>query len=482
MPLIAAAALAAPLSAGAATTDSRALALAKDAAARLGTTLSTAEGSALASGNVSLVTTFPGTYAGIAVMPGGKRAIASGWDGVTSLDISDPESPKLESFQPLPHFENEDIQTDGKIALVSNDREKGSIGGVLYILDVSKPQISLLSTLNISDPQNNDRGPGHIANCVKDGCSWVYLTGGLDVYVADLREPASPKLVGKFTTPTSAGSSGFGTKGKLRTGAVHEADRDDAGRVWLTGSGGIAVYDVSKNPAKPTLLATSGKAGTDPKVNDFIEHNSKHPDARSYSARGPRSAGGPLRAGELLLATEEDYTDTKYPGSACKGQGKFQTWDVRDHTKGRTFTLLDQWHTELAAAKDVGGIKAPVSAMCSSHWFNYRKGLVADAWYEQGLRVLDVSNPKKIRQVGYYMAPNSLTWAGYWVTDSIIYTADVGRGIDVIKIDRGTSTTSLPTVVAPVRASWLGAAPRLDRVKASSRWGWACGDLVAAAH
>jgi hypothetical protein len=480
-PLIAATALAAPLSAGASTPDTRALSLAKDAAARLGTTLSTAEGSTLASGNVSLLTTFPGTYAGLQVMPGGKRAIASGWDGVTSLDISDPANPKLESVLPLPHFENEDVQTDGKIAIISNDREKGSTGGLVYIIDVSKPQLTLLSTLNISDPQNQDRGPGHIANCIHQGCKWVWLTGGYDVYVADLREPSAPKLAGKFTSPASAGSAGFGTKGKARTGAVHDADVDAAGRVWVTGSGGAAVYDAT-NPLKPRLLATSGAKGIDPSVNDFIIHNSKHPDAKSYAPRTSRTAGAPLRKGELLLTTEEDYTDTKYPGEACKGQGKFQTWDVRDHSKGKTFTLLNQWRTELSAAKDVGGIKAPVSAMCSSHWFNERKGLVADAWYEQGLRVLDVSNPKKIRQVGYYMAPNSMTWAGYWITDSIIYTADVGRGIDVLRVDRGTPSKTLPTVVAPVRASWLGAAPHVDLVKASSRWGWGCGTLVAGAH
>lgn len=478
LPLIAALALAAPLSAGATAPDAQALANAKAAAAQLGTTLSTAEGSVLASNNVSLLRTFPGTYAGVQVMPGGKRAIASGWDGVTSLDISDPENPKLESFLPLPHFENEDIQTDGKIALVSNDRGTKSTGGLLYILDVSKPQISLLSTLNISDPQNTDRGPGHIANCVKAGCSWVWLTGGWDVYVADLREAAHPKLAGKFTTPVSAGSAGFGTKGKDRTGAVHDADVDDAGRVWVTGSGGAAVYDVA-NPVKPRLLATTGAKGIDPKVNDFILHNSKRPDAKAYAPRKGGQSAGATRKGELLLTTEEDYTDTKYPGEACKGQGKFQTWDIRDHSKGKTFTLLDQWSTELSAAKDINGFKAPVSAMCSSHWFTERKGLVADGWYEQGLRVLDVSNPKNIRQVGYFMAPSSLTWAGVWITDSIIYTADVGRGIDVIKVTRGKRASAMPSVVAPVRASWLGAAPHADLAKASSRWGWACAEMVA---
>jgi hypothetical protein len=68
-----------------------------------------------------------------------------------------------------------------------------------------------------------------------------------------------------------------------------------------------------------------------------------------------------------------------------------------------------------------------------------------------------------------------VTWGAYWITDDLVYTADVGRGIDVLRVDR--SGSSAP-VVAPIRGSWLGAEPKVDLIKATSRWGWACSTMV----
>jgi hypothetical protein len=127
----------------------------------------------------------------------------------------------------------------------------------------------------------------------------------------------------------------------------------------------------------------------------------------------------------------------------------------------------------------LSGNKAPLTANCSSHWFTVRKGLVADGWYEQGTRILDTRDPAHVRQVGYWLPPNAVTWAAYWITDSIIYTADVGRGLDVLRVDRhGRSGAGLPTVAAPIRASWLGAAPKRDIMAESQRWHWACATPV----
>jgi hypothetical protein len=443
------------------------LALAKYTAARAGTTLVPDTGP-ISSDNVELVTTIPGSAAGMRIV--GKTAYVTGWNGLTILDISTPAAPKVLSVLPIAHFENEDVDSDGKVVLIANDREKENKGGVLYVVDVRDPASpQLASVLSLSQVTSTERGPGHIANCVKDGCKWVWLTGGARIWVVDLRDIHNPLLAAAVKTPTSAGSAGFGTPGKAGTGASHDVERDSSGTLWVTGSGGAAAYS-AKDPLRPRLLATTGKQGTQEKVNDFILHNSVRPSASAYR----RHSGKSLRKGDVLLVTEEDYVDTgETPPGGCRGQGKFQTWDVRGHEKGRTLGLLDQWLTEVEGVPVMNGSKAPVTANCSSHWFRERAGIAAVGWYEQGLRLLDTRNPRNIRQVGYWMPPNAVTWGAYWVSGDIVYTADAARGIDVLRVT-GLKTTSAPTVVAPIRASWLGAGPSVSFLKPSAAFGYAC--------
>jgi hypothetical protein len=276
---VAVAAVVAPLTAYATSSPAppSPLALAQATADRLGTTLA-ADDTPLASDNVSLVSTVPGTYVGLRVV--GKRAFATGWDGLTSFDISDPAHPVPTGVLPLPHFENEDVDSDGRIALVSNDREKESKGGVLYVVDVSQPSaLKLASVLDLSDLGSDQRGPGHIANCVGPrGCRWAWVTGGRKIWVVDLRDPTAPRLVRGFETPVSTGSTDFGGRGQPHAGATHDVERDAQGRLWVTGSGGMAVYSAG-NPVRPHLLAYTGRAGLDPRNNQFILHNSVHPNA-----------------------------------------------------------------------------------------------------------------------------------------------------------------------------------------------------------
>jgi hypothetical protein len=456
--LAAAAAVALPLVAQAAPVTP--LALAQQTAAKLGTTLAVGP-EPLSSSNVDLVATIPGTYIGMQRV--GNHLVATGTDGFSTFDISDPALPKPMAVLPIAHFENEDVSADNRVALISNDREKGSNGGILYVVDIRDMQVpKLASTLNlaVAAPTDAERGPGHIANCVAAGanpCDTVWLTGGHRIWVVDLKDMAAPKLLGAFDSPASMGSTGFGTPGKLRTGATHDVERDAQGILWVTGSGGAFGYRLTSNPLKPQLLTGTGKEGVKPDVNDFILHNSKR------------------ATDSTLLVTEEDYVDTgETPPGSCHGQGKFQTWDIGGAASGRPMKLLNQWKTEVQGTPFISGNKAPVTANCSSHWFEESKGVAAVGWYEQGTRLLDVRNPRSIKQIGYWLPPNAVTWGAYWLTDDLVYTADVGRGIDVLRVNRKATAP----VVAPIRASWLGAAPRFDLTKATARWGWACGTVM----
>ena len=387
------------------------------------------------SSNVQLLANIPGTAAGMNFKD--HYAYVSGWGGVTVLDIAKADSPQVVGALPLPHFENEDVDLCGNTLIVVNDREARDLGSIMYVISIANrtsPTISAILPLGLT---GSGRGSGHIANFVKPDCSQAWIDGGDHVEVVDLTMPAAPRSLGKFESAASM-SPAFKVS--------HDTELDSTGTVWNVGGGGAAGYRLTADPLAPQLLGTTGAAGRNlSPYNDFILHNSQ-------------------RRGKTLLITEEDYIDTKeVPPGGCRGQGKFETWDLSGLSKG-AITPLGTWETELNGMFTGGAVdsKAPVTVNCSSHWFDAKDGVAAVGWYEQGARFLDYRKPAQIRQIGYYIPVNGSTWAAYWSpTDpngEVVYTADAYRGIDVLKINGGGQNGQ--QVQAPVRQEWFGSPTR----------------------
>jgi hypothetical protein len=383
------------------------------------------------SSNVQFVGHIPGTAAGMNFK--GHYAYVSGWGGVTVLDIADAASPRIVGALPLPHFENEDVDLCGDTLLVVNDREAKDLGSVMYVVSIANPTTPTLSAILPLGLTGSGRGSGHIANFVESDCTQAWVDGGDHVEVVDLTIPSAPRSLGKFESAASL-SDAFKVS--------HDTELDSTGTVWNVGGGGAAGYRLTADPLKPTLLGTTGTAGRNPSpYNDFILHNSQ-------------------RRGKTLLVTEEDYIDTdEVPPGGCRGQGKFETWDVSRLSSG-AITPQGTWETELNGMFTGGAVdsKAPVTVNCSSHWFDAKGGVAAVGWYEQGVRFLDYRSPTQITQVGYYIPAAGSTWAAYWSpTDpkgEVVYTADAYRGVDVLKINDGGLTGK--KVKAPVRNEWFG--------------------------
>jgi len=404
-----------------------------------------------ASSNVQLLDHIPGSAAGMNFK--GHYAYVSGWAGVTVLDIGNPASPRLAGALPLPHFENEDVDLCGSTLIVVNDREVEDLGSILYVVSIANPTTPVIQAVLPLGLTGSGRGSGHIANFVKSDCTQLWVDGGDHVEVVDLTVPSAPRSLGKFESAASL-SDAFNVS--------HDTELDKAtGTVWNVGGGGAAGYQLTADPLRPKLLGTTGTAGRNPSpYNDFILHNSQ-------------------RRGKTLLVTEEDYIDTdETPPGGCRGQGKFETWDLSRLGKG-AITPLGTWETELNGMFTGGAVdsKAPVTVNCSSHWFDAKNGIAAVGWYEQGVRFLDYRSPTQITQVGYYIPAAGSTWAAYWSpTDpsgQIAYTADAYRGVDVLKIEDGGLTGK--KVRAPVRNEWLGS-PTADAATFQSHptFGFVC--------
>jgi hypothetical protein len=384
-----------------------------------------------ASSNVHVLDHIPGTAAGMNFKD--HYAFVTGWTGVMVLDIAKPDSPQVVGELPLPHFENEDVDLCGNTLVVVNDREAKDLGSVMYVVDITSPTAPTIRAVLPLGLTGNGRGSGHIANFVKPDCTQTWIDGGDHVEVVDLTIPSAPRSLGKFESAASM-SDNFKVS--------HDTELDSTGTIWNVGGGGAAAYRLTADPLAPQLLATTGEAGRNPSpYNDFILHNSQ-------------------RRGKTLLITEEDYIDQdEVPPGGCRGQGKFETWDVSRLGSG-IIAPLDTWETELNGMFTSGAVdsKAPVTVNCSSHWFDAKDGVAAVGWYEQGVRFLNYNWPRDIQQVGYYIPANGSTWAAYWSpTDpngEIVYTADAYRGVDVLKIDGGG--VGGKKVRAPVPGGWLG--------------------------
>jgi hypothetical protein len=328
----------------------------------------------------------------------GKLLYVSSLTGVTIFDISNPRAPARVGRLDLPNAQNEDVDVGSGILLVSDDPYGGR--GILHIVDVRDPtRPHVLSTYSTWAPGLLDffhpprrKGIGHTATCIQR-CRYAWLAGsraGIDII--DLRDPAHPRLARRFPAREAAGR--FGT---------HDVQVDSRGLAWVAGGGGTAAYDVS-NPVRPRLVLRTDRRGARGPWNNFIHHNS-------------------LRLRRNVVAiTEEDF------GDQCKGAGTLQTWRIG---RGHRLRPLDSWGAERDRSARV---------ICSAHYFDADRGLIAQGFYEQGVRLIDARRPGRLRQVGYYVARPGLVWGALFApTDrsgSTVYALDHSRGIDVLAIDR----------------------------------------------
>jgi hypothetical protein len=399
--------------------------------------------------NVRLVDTFPETV-GISgeFARTGDFFYMSSLDSVSVFDTSDPLHPRLTGTLANLVFENEAMsygerrRADGSLerfVLVGNDLynvtadetggvQRGSIGGgEVIVVDVSDP----------ANPHVRSRAPAttstHTLQCVTAACEYAYSAGDSGRFsIIDLRDLDHPVQAG--TAPSAAA----GPNGIFTTGAGHYWDFDAAGVGWHTGSGGAAAFDVS-NPVAPVALNTTDEHGTQTPWNDFIHHNSQRPNATRFRANRAPSVG----RGNVLLVTEEDYFNDG-DELLCDRAGTFQTWHVPTLTGSGTIAPLDI----INPVKFGDGLSTPIGGFCSAHWFDYHQsGIVAQGYYQQGLRFIDTRDARDLRQYAYVTGGASEVWDAYWVPQrdrrgvaqrtktNIVYTTDLVRGLDVYQVD-----------------------------------------------
>lgn len=310
----------------------------------------------------------------------GKYMYVTTSRALSIYDLSDPLKPEQVGFTvipQMPYFPQEDVDTNGRILLVP------SIDGRLNVVDVEdKTNPRVIAQL--------EGGAGHTNTCLLE-CTYSYGAGG---QVVDLRDPSNPRLIGNWRDEGLPGSS-------------HDVTEVAPGMVVT--SGPIALLDARRDPTRPKLrvLTRGGPGG-------MIHSNLWPRNMKDRFLMVSGEGGGP-RCGE--------------------NSASFSTWDTRGWRQGRAFREIDKYRVKRGTYTDGN---AAVNALCI-HWFDdhpdFRNGgLVALAAYEDGTRILEVKPDGSIRSIGYFLPAGGSTSAAYWITDSIIYTADYHRGIDIIRV------------------------------------------------
>ncbi|MBX6766961.1 MAG: hypothetical protein IRY90_07400 [Actinomadura rubrobrunea] len=373
-----------------------------------------------------------------------KRTImfVSGRFGLKAYDVSaDPRSPKLVGDFDLPGFwEGEDTEADHQRKIIYLSRDPRAFGGNtdtgesgVYVIDVSKPE----------NPRQiaYQRVPtGHTTSCIND-CQYLWTGGpakagwmpedwgGRPVWVTDVRNPRKPKV---FKKPIDTG------RNDGKTDYVHDIQVDAAGIAWASGRGGVRGYYTRGRHWDPVEKRFRTATAWDPvpyagggldeaTTNSSFMHNSFRAVGRTKDqGPDPRKWGD----GQVLIVTEETFND------GCANDGLLVLASLKGSYGGQGWRSTPEkpFRLQTLGTWGVAGQEGsrPDTDDCSAHYFDVKDGVLAQAFYAQGTRFIDVRDPTNPRQIAYYRPADARAWAAYY-HGGYVYVADHARGIDVLK-------------------------------------------------
>lgn len=456
--------------------------------------------------------------------------------GLKTFDLSDPTAPvevghlELDAFRLDEDFgdlvadddegtfwsaESMNIDKGRDVAFLSRDprafqnpQDTGVAG--FYVIDLS----------DVTDPVMHPAGfhqvpAGHTATCVND-CDYLWSGGpapaadqpddwiGRPIFVTDVRD-----LDAIETLPEPVDTGRY----RGATDYAHDVQVDQAGVAWVSGRGGVRGYWTEGEHADPTRDGEVREAtAADPvpfaggEVGEYNDpddpgrmfgaiHNSErpitHPDGDraltdSERPRRPsdedRGVGEAYDPGELIYVTDENFSEPCseagkfYIASldgATDGQGWYGEDDDPSTTDGFALDLVSTW----SVADKEGSAKSAAPITCSAHYFQMQDGIVAGAWYTQGFRFLDVTDPTDPIQIAYHRPEGGNAFAPMW-HDDVIFAGDSVLGIHVLTLDEDAAAASAARqeILAPAMDDGQreAATALTASMEPDDTFGWSC--------
>ena len=413
------------------------------------------------SDNVEFIANIPEMRSAIAINFIGNTMLVSTTTGLYSYDVTNPAAPQLLGALPMFIWENEDMDVDPvrKLAFISRDPRGFTTPatpgatfpfGAVHIIDVSNPH-ALTQIGFFLLPA------GHTSTCV-NRCDYLWTGGpyanaqtqagfrGRPIYATDIRNPSSPV---PCPEPIDTG------RNDGVTDYAHDVQVDANGVTWVSGAGGVRGYWTEGDHYNPLTEKVETATGCKPipyagggtpneaTPSRFMHNSWRDVDATIPGEDDPATPEDETE-GMVLYATEENLS------SGCATSGRFATYDLRGSLNGEGWKDIQstKFRMRVLDTFTPQGQQGGTGTGCASaHYLDDRgDGILAYAFYGQGTRFLDVSDPKDIRQIGYFRADGGNVWAPYWREvdgQDYVFVADNARGIDILRFKGGTGSAEV---------------------------------------
>jgi hypothetical protein len=374
------------------------------------------------SGPLEYVDTVPfEAGSGVSAVLHGRHLYVTTFRSYSIYDVKNALKPVRLSTVPLGvQLFNEQPDTNGKILLLTAD-----VGPLAHDLstydpakDAAKPLRRALVVVDVQDKASPRTIASltltrreHIWTCVLD-CRYAYGAGGA---IVDLADPAKPALVGDWSPLVDPAPE---------PARVHTIEEVAPGRV-VVGADPVFYLDARRDPTRPEVLAQMRPALTEP-------------GAPSNPTSLPAHVAWPSQAKSrwLMMGME-----TPLGGRCDKTAGGFRTYDTSGWESTRTFTFADEYAlTDDSDATYTNGRSVHHVWGCSAYAIDApehfdRSGQVAAAWFEDGVRLLQVDRRTgKIAEIGGFLPAGGSSATPLWRNDEVIYSIDLYRGIDILRV------------------------------------------------
>ncbi|MGH2805834.1 MAG: LVIVD repeat-containing protein [Actinomycetota bacterium] len=318
--------------------------------------------------------------------------------GMHVFDVSGP-TPEEVAFLHCPGNDNDvEVVKPGLVALGYQRNACAVAGTGFMLIDVREPsRPHIVSNLYLPGGAN-----AHTIQPYPGG-DYLYVSpGGLRngaaiEYIADISNPRKPKVVATFK-PNEAGCHDL---------SFYFAKGDKL--AFCSGLGETQIWDVA-DPVAPKIIGHI--------VNPAIEFH-------HYAVASSD--------GELLAIDDEAFA-----AHECRsGQsvfGRVWIYDISDPTA--PIPLGSFAPPRGGDSVGVGNYVGWVASWCLAHLIAWQPGThnLAVPWFTGGVSVLDLSNPSVPREMAYYQAERSASYAVAWHREHL-YVSDEYQGLLVLEIE-----------------------------------------------
>jgi hypothetical protein len=363
-------------------------------------------------------------------IPGGGQIVIQGQyayighqhgpDGTTILDISDPRRPRIVSQLAASHpwSHSHKVRVVGDLMVVNSEIEPGKGDRLSYpdggfrIYDIKDKAAPKLVTF----VKTHARGV-HRFDIDE---SYAYISTEMEGFVGniliiyDIRNPSKPAEVSRWWMPGQNAAAGEPPHPRGRDHSLHHAMR--CGNELYAGCwfSGISIIDVS-DIARPRTLGRH-------------EYDPPHPEPTHTFLKVPFAIGGR----SIAVSTEEERP--KRGPDVGRPHAPLRTWDVTDPTKPK---ILRTYQLDERAQPYHGD-----SVRFGTHQLREivdRDCMLYVTWFAAGLRMIDISDPTKPKERGYFIpqpaAGRDVPWTNDIAKDSrgLLFVADKVCGLDVLE-------------------------------------------------